>query len=205
MINELTTPRRITVKKLVAVVALLLAALLFTACGNDDTGSSDTTGEATFNDADVAFAQGMIPHHEQAVEMAQLAEERAQSPELEELASDIEAAQAPEIEQLTGWLEDWGADVPSDSMDHGDMGHGDPSSDMAGMMTAEDMSMLENAQGAVFDQMFLTMMIEHHEGAVQMARTEVANGENSDAIAMAERIISTQEAEIEQMQEMLGS
>ena len=201
-------------KKLLGIVALLLTALVLTACGNDSAGndeadSADTSSEATFNDADVAFAQGMIPHHQQAVEMAQMAEDRAESPELKQLASEIEAAQAPEIEQLTAWLEDWGADVPSDSMgsmDHGDMGSGDMGSgDMGGMMSDEDMAMLENATGAEFDQMFLEMMIEHHEGAVEMAKTEVSNGENPDAIAMAEQIITTQEAEIEQMQAMLDS
>lgn len=209
--RPITNRGEITVKKLVGLVALLLAALLLTACGddsnssNDDAGTADTSSAATYNDADVTFAQGMIPHHQQAVEMAQLAEDRAESPELKQLASDIEAAQAPEIEQLTGWLEDWGAEAPSDSMDHGDMGHGDSSSDMSGMMTAEDMTMLENANGMDFDQMFLTMMIEHHEGAVEMAETQVADGENPEAIAMAEEIISTQEAEIEQMKTMLGS
>ena len=197
-------------KKLVGLVALLLTALLLTACGNDstsndDAGSGDTSSEAAFNDADVTFAQGMIPHHQQAVEMAQMAEDRAESPELKQLASEIEAAQAPEIEQLTSWLEDWGAEVPSDSMGHGDMGHGHSSSDMSGMMTAEDMSMLEDANGMEFDRTFLTMMIEHHDGAVGMAQTEVADGENPDAIAMAEQIITTQKAEIEQMQNMLDS
>ena len=199
-----------TVKKLIGLVALLLTALLLTACGNDstsndDAGSGDTSSEAAFNDADVTFAQGMIPHHQQAVEMAQMAEDRAESPEVKQLASEIEAAQAPEIEQLTSWLEDWDAEVPSDSMGHGDMGHGDSGSDMSGMMTGEDMGMLEDANGMDFDRMFLTMMIEHHEGAVAMAETEVADGENPDAIAMAEQIISTQEAEIEQMKGMLDS
>lgn len=199
-------------KKLAGLVALLLSALLFTACGDDSddggAGSSDASDEATFNDADVTFAQGMIPHHQQAVEMAQMAEDRAESAELKQLASEIEAAQAPEIEQLTTWLEEWGAEVPSGSMDDGDMGGGmgdDSPSGMSGMMSAEDMSMLGDANGGDFDQMFLTMMIEHHEGAVEMAETEVADGENFDAIAMAEQIISTQEAEIEQMQSMLDS
>ena len=198
-------------KKLVGLVALPLTALLLTACGddstssNDDAGSADTSSQESFNDADVAFAQGMIPHHQQAVEMAQLAEDRAESPEVKELASEIEAAQAPEIEQLTGWLEDWDAEVPSDSMDHGDMGDGDSAGDMSGMMTAEDMSMLEDVTGMNFDQMFLTMMIEHHEGAVEMAETEVTDGENAEAVEMAEQIISTQEAELEQMQTMLSS
>lgn len=197
-------------KKFVGLVALLLTALLLTACGNDsanndDAGSGEKSSAAEFNDADVTFAQQMIPHHQQAVEMAQMAEDRAESDELKQLASEIEAAQAPEIEQLTSWLEDWDAEVPSDSMVHGDMGRGDSGGDMSGMMTEEDMSMLEGANGMNFDRMFLTMMIEHHEGAVAMAETEVADGENPDAIAMAEQIISTQEAEIEQMKGMLDS
>ena len=198
-------------KMIVALIGLLFAALVLTACGDDtDTASSgDTDASASsedFNDADVAFAQGMIPHHEQAVEMAQLAADRAESDEVKELAADIEAAQAPEIEKLTTWLDAWGAD-PADrsmeGMDHGDMG--DDSNGMSGMMSEEDMTMLEDASGAEFDQMFLEMMIEHHKGAVDMAETEVAEGQNPDAIAMANEIISTQEAEIEQMEQLLGS
>ena len=189
-------------KKTLALVALPIAALLLSACGADaDAGD----GAASFNDADIAFAQGMVPHHQQAVEMAQLAEQRAESAEVKDLAADIEAAQAPEIEQLTTWLQDWEAESPTPSMDHGDMGHGDASSDLSGMMTAEDMGMLEDTRGAGFDEMFLTMMIEHHEGAVEMAETEVDEGENADAIAMAEQIITTQEAEIKQMEQLLRS
>lgn len=201
--------RENTVNKLPSLVALVLTALLLTACGSDNTdndndpGSVPTSAAATFNAADVTFAQAMIPHHEQAVEMAQLAEGRAQA--TEDLAADIEATQDPEIDQLTQWLQEWGAEVPQGSADHAAMGHGDPSSDMAGMMTAADMTMLGNSSGADFDQMFLTMMIEHHQGAVEMAKTQVANGENPAAITMAEQIISSQEAEIEQMQGMLGS
>lgn len=205
---------RVHVKTLMGLVALLLTSLILTACGNDstsaDTGSADASGEAAFNDADVTFAQQMVPHHQQAVEMAQLAEERAESAELRQLASEIEAAQTPEIEQLTNWLEDWGAEVPTGSMDHGDMDHGDmemgdSSDDMSGMMTTEDMTMLGKATGADFDKMFLSMMIEHHKGAVETAKTQMEEGENPDAIAMAEGIVSTQEGEIEQMEALLDS
>lgn len=201
-------------RRIVTLIGLLFAALVLTACGDDtdsaSSGDTDTSpsSEASgdFNDADVAFAQGMIPHHEQAVEMAQLAADRAESAEVKELAADIEAAQAPEIDKLTTWLDAWGAEPADDSMegmDHGDMG--DDSSGMSGMMSEEDMTMLEDASGTEFDQMFLEMMIEHHEGAVDMAETEVAEGQNPDAIAMAKEIISTQEAEIDQMKQLLGS
>ena len=194
-----------------AYAALLLTAVLaVTACSNDSgTGAASESpnpeaSTAAFNDADVAFAQGMIPHHQQAIEMAQLASDRARSAEVEQLAADIEAAQAPELEQLTTWLEQWGEEVPSEGMDHDSMGHGN-SSAVDGMMTEEDMAALEEASGAEFDEMFLEMMVEHHTGAVQMAETEVAEGESADAKALAEEIVSTQNAEIEQMQQLLGS
>lgn len=181
-----------------AVVAASMLALV--ACGNDD--DNDTaTGH---NDADVTFAQEMIPHHQQAVEMADLAETRAESQEVKDLAADIEAAQGPEIETMTGWLESWGEDVPDEGMsgmDHGDMS----SDDMGGMMTEDEMADLEAASGAQFDQMFLTMMIEHHEGAIEMARTEQSEGEFPEAVDMAEEIETTQAEEIQTMQDLLTS
>lgn len=199
-------------RKLAALTLFATISLTLAACSDDsDGGESSDRGSSSsqsgpFNDADVTFAQQMIPHHEQAIEMAKVAETRAGSDEVKSLAADIEAAQGPEIETLEGWLESWGEDVPSGEMDHGDMNHG--SSDeggMAGMMDEEDMKSLEDASGAEFDRMFLQMMIEHHEGAVAMAETEVQDGENADAIAMAQKVISDQQAEIDQMNGLLGS
>lgn len=195
-------------KTLAAIALLATAGLTLSACGEDSgdetTGgtSSDGAAGATFNDVDVAFAQQMIPHHEQAVEMAQLAPGRAESSEVLKLAENIEAAQGPEIEMMQGWLEEWGADVPSGGMDHDDMGHGSGSA-MPGMMDAEQMSDLMAASGADWDRMFLEMMIEHHEGAIEMAQVEVEDGENPDAVALAEKIISDQQAEITTMRELL--
>ncbi|MGX5653661.1 DUF305 domain-containing protein [Geodermatophilus nigrescens] len=196
--------------------ALLAGTLALVGCSSDSghegmSGMSDTSsspsasssadGAAQFNDADVAFAQGMLPHHQQAVEMAQLAGDRAADPRVEDLAARIEAAQEPEIETLTGWLEDWGAGATSSGgMDHGNMDHGD----MGGMMSNEDLESLANASGAEFDRMFLDMMTAHHAGAVQMAETEIADGENPDALAMAEEIRNTQNAEISEMQQLLA-
>ncbi|MEY7981470.1 DUF305 domain-containing protein, partial [Streptomyces pilosus] len=150
------------------------------------------------NAADVAFAQGMIPHHRQAVEMADLAPDRARSPEVRKLAAEIKRAQDPEIRTLSGWLASWGEEVPAEgAMDHS--GHG-----MGGMMTAEEMTGLENASGRAFDTAFLELMIKHHEGAVAMAETERADGAHGPAVEMAGSIIDSQSAEIERMNDLLG-
>ena len=192
-------------RKTIALAALVLAALLsLAACGGDDSSpgasSDDSSAGASsedFNDADVAFATEMIPHHQQAVEMAEIAADRAENPEVRRLAENIESAQEPEIQTMTQWLEDWGQETPSGSMDDGDMGHG--SEEMPGMMDEAQMEELGNADGAAFDQMFVQMMIEHHEGAIEMARDEQANGKNADAVALAKQIETDQEAEIAKM------
>ncbi len=196
--------------------ALLLAAALLVACGSDDddsaasgantpasggsTGADDSTA-ADFNDADVAFAQGMIPHHRQAVEMAVLADDRAASEEVKDLATRIEAAQDPEIETMKGWLEDWGKDDEPDSDGMAGMDGGG----MSGMMSEDDMTMLEELEGVEFDQQFLEMMAEHHRGAIEMAQTEIEDGRFSDAIALAEEIVESQMAEVQEIEELLAT
>lgn len=189
-------------RTLMSITFAVVAALTVAGCGSD-TDSNDSTGSggAQFNDADVTFAQQMIPHHEQAVEMATMAQEQASSTEVKQLAAKIEAAQGPEIDTMTGWLEDWGQEAPSDSMG----GMDDSGSDMSGMMSDAEMESIGAATGAEFDQMFLTMMIEHHTGAIEMAKTEQQAGENPDAIALAEKIEADQTAEIAQMEDLLGS
>ena len=188
-------------------VALTLGFVL-AGCGDGDTAGTDGgaapsgTAQQSFNETDVEFAQGMIPHHQQAIAMAQMASGRAPSPDVQQLAADIEAAQGPEIETMTGWLESWGEDVPDDTSG---MDGGMSMEDMAGMMSTEDMTMLEATSGAAFDEMFLTMMIEHHEGAIEMARIEQTDGEYAEAIALAEKIESDQTAEIDTMRKLLGS
>ena len=189
-------------RTLMAVALAILAALTVAGCGSD-TDSNDSTGSsgAQFNDADVTFAQSMIPHHEQAVEMATMAQERASSSEVQQLAEKIEAAQGPEIDTMAEWLEDWGQKVSPDS----EGGMGDSDGDMSGMMSDKDMESLGAATGAEFDQMFLEMMIEHHTSAIEMAKTEQQDGENPDAIVLAEKIEADQTAEIAQMEDLLGS
>lgn len=158
--------------------------------------------DAEFNDADVMFTQMMYPHHAQAVEMANLVEGRTENQAIIDLAAEISAAQAPEMEQMATLLESFGQPAPSADMGM-DMG-GMEMGGMSGMMSAEDMGALEQASGAEFDQMWLTMMIAHHTGAIEMAEMELANGQNPDAQQIATDIIAAQEAEIEQMNTLLA-
>jgi uncharacterized protein (DUF305 family) len=179
-----------------ALTAATLAATMFvaSACGTTDEPVAEPPTEAgTHNSADVKFAQMMIPHHEQAIEMAGMARTRAESDEVKEVAAAIEGAQDPEIKQMRGWLKAWGEEESSS-----DMGH-----EMPGIMDEETMTGLENAQGAEFDRKFLESMIEHHEGAIEMAKDEQADGKYTPAIAMADDIIKGQSAEIAQMRKML--
>ena len=158
--------------------------------------TSTTVASAAFNDADVAFAQGMIPHHQQAVMMADLAADSASSQEVKDLAAQIKAAQDPEISKMTGWLKDWNQPTQMSGMD---------SMDMTGMMSDTQMADLKAASGAEFDMMFLEMMIEHHNGAIEMANTEISDGKNPEAIALAKAIVKAQTAEIETMQGLVAA
>lgn len=152
---------------------------------------------ADFNDADVTFATDMIAHHRQAVEMAELAETRAESQEVKDLATQTMVAQDPKIETMTGWLASWGETVPED------MSGMDMSSSMPGMMNQDEMTSLEDTSGAELDQTFLAMVVEHHRGAVEMAKSEQSDGLFPDAIALAKRIETAQTDEITSMQAVL--
>lgn len=190
-----------------AGAAALGLALALGACSSSNesastsTPSINTSVDAVHNDADIQFAQQMIPHHEQALEMSALVPSRSQNSKLIALAKEIESAQGPEIEQMNSWLNAWEAPASS-SNGHG--GHGGNPNDQ-GMMTTEQMTQLENSSGAAFDRLWLEMMIKHHEGAVVMSKDELANGENPQAKALAQEIISAQETEITQMKKMLAT
>ena len=181
-----------------AVAVALTAALAMTGCsssGDDHDGMhhDDAADSAAANRADVMFATMMIPHHEQAIQMSDLVLVKDDiDPQVRSLAEAVKAAQAPEIEQMRGWLDDW--DAPGHA---GESGHG------GAMMGHEDLAALERAEGGAASRLFLEQMIEHHEGAVEMARTEVARGENAEATRLAQDIIAGQTAEIDQMRAML--
>lgn len=229
-----------------ALAAVVAAAFAVSACSNtvSDTQASPsvlasssaspaTTGsDAKHNDADVTFAQGMIPHHQQAIEMSDmlLAKDGVDT-EIVALATQIKNAQGPEIEQMQGWLRDWGVASappqgmpgmgPGHEMPGGNMGempgmgpgHEMPGGDMDempamgaghGMMSHADMVALQNAHGTEAGPLFLRQMIEHHEGAITMAEAEIDNGQFPAAIEMARNIASSQQKEITTMRGLLG-
>jgi uncharacterized protein (DUF305 family) len=185
----------------------ITAVLTLSACGTDDavTGTSDgtsSTAPSTSEAADagqkgdVMFAQMMIPHHKQAVEMADQALQKDASPKVTELAEQIKAAQGPEIETMTKWLEEWKAPMTAEQ-GHGGHGGG------GGMMDDGDMKDLSAARGPAFDEMWLTMMIEHHEGAVDMAQDVLKTTSNPEVKEMAQAIVDGQNKEIATMKALL--
>ena len=183
--------------------------------------AAPSAADAQHNAADLAFAQQMIVHHQGAIEMADLAPTRAGSQSVKDLAVRIKAAQGPEIEQMQGWLTTWGAAMPSATnasssedttgMDMGGMGsQGQMTSggvttamSIPGMMSDADMQQLTAASGTEFDRLFLQQMIVHHQGALEMAGTELAQGSSAAALALAQSIKTSQTAEITEMQQML--
>jgi uncharacterized protein (DUF305 family) len=168
-----------------------------------DGSTSPTAG----SDTDIAFAQLMIPHHQQAIQMADLAATNATSAEVKALAAQIKAAQDPEISRMSQWLGDWGAPMEMEGttdggMDHGDMDMGGMT--VAGMMSAEDMDTLGAAAGADFDTMWLQMMIAHHQGAIAMAQQVADTTTNPAVQELADAIIAGQTTEITTMQQQMA-
>lgn len=203
-------------KRAITRLVVPVAALTVAACGSGTKdhpmsghsmpghtmpgGSATTAAPAAgqHNDQDVTFAQMMIPHHQQAVEMAKAAATHASTTKVKTLASTIEGAQQPEIEKMTGWLRTWGAPTAMPSMEGmPGMNHGQ------GMMSDADMAKLGKLSGMAFDKTFLHMMIKHHQGAVAMAKTEQARGRFPDAKTLATAIVTAQTAEINTMRSLL--
>ncbi|MEV7687624.1 DUF305 domain-containing protein [Streptomyces bungoensis] len=216
--------RRSLVRRAAALATAATAATVLAACGSSSDSSSSspapghsghdmgamhpsgTASAGSHDPQDVSFAQGMIPHHRQAVAMADMAASRAKSQQVKDLAAKIEKAQDPEIDTMSGWLKAWGAKVPGagksgmesmPGMDHS-------ASPMPGMMSDDDMGKLKGLSGDAFDMAFLQMMISHHRGAIEMAKTEQAKGAYGPAKTMAKSIVTSQSAEITEMNKMLG-
>jgi uncharacterized protein (DUF305 family) len=203
------TIRRVAVPAISVILALTLVA-----CGSDDddaaaegsalatseqAGGATTVAAGTLNEADTEFAQGMIAHHEQAIEMAEIALDPnvGASPEVVALATRVKAAQDPEVELMAGWLTSAGEPVAMDTTDGHEM------SSMEGMMTIEQMEALAAATGPDFDRMWLEMMIAHHQGAIAQSESVTAEGSNPEVLALADQIITAQQGEISEMQGLL--
>lgn len=206
------------------VAALVVLAVVLVGCGDgehsdghgDDEPAAVQTarGGEEFNQADVDFATAMIPHHAQAVQMANLADDRPLSAELRALVEGIHTTQVGEVETMVTWLTDWGQEIPETSMDHVNGGHGHDTGsgsdsgsghdgDMPGMMSGAEMDELAQSSDADFPEVWMTMMIEHHRGAIEMAETEQADGHAEDAVELARTIAEAQADEIATMETLL--
>jgi uncharacterized protein (DUF305 family) len=185
---------------LLASIALAGCTInLGTSNANDDSGMMGNGGmmgnnanASGFSGADIMFAQMMIPHHQQAVDMGTLAETRASSPEVKALAAQIKAEQAPEIQQMNSWLKAANASL--------DMGH---DMGMGGMLTDADMTALKNAKGADFDRLYLEGMIGHHKGAIHMAQM-VIDSNNAEAYKLGHAIVESQTKQITYMESLFA-
>ena len=182
--------------------AVLIAVLSVTGCsampgsmmnnGTTQIESASGVNTSDFSGMDIMFAQMMIPHHQQAIDMSALAQTRALSPEVKALATKISAEQGPEIEQMRSWLK--AANAPTD------MGH---QMSMDGMLSDVEMEQLANASGAEFDQLFILGMIAHHEGAIDMAQM-VVDSKNTEARELGKAIVEMQTAEIAELRALLN-
>lgn len=202
--------KNVSTKYALRMSAVLAAtALVLAGCGSND---AETPSSGVFNDADVSFATDMIPHHAQALVMVDMTRGRDLTPAFQALTEQISAAQGPEIETMATWLRDWDQPIPATSRDHVNADSDSGMSGMdgmdrdlrPGMMSNDELDALESTPASHFESRWLAMMIEHHEGAIEMAKTEVADGKYADSIALAQDIITAQEAEITQMKAMLN-
>ncbi|WP_370189383.1 DUF305 domain-containing protein [Aeromicrobium sp.] len=217
------------------MVALAASAVLLSGCSGDDRSRQvdgaviqpgkpgekaevlDEAPEierARANDADVEFVQMMIPHHAQALQMAQLAPDARGSWAVRTMADRIDGAQRPEIVFMAGWLTDQGLDAPTKEQieggnipmgRHGGHGsHGGDVHDMAGMASEAQLEELESSRGKDFDRLFLELMIMHHQGAIEMVDAVVREGADLQVNELATSIAADQTAVIDRMRQLLA-
>lgn len=204
-----------------ATAATSATALVLTACGSSSNNAHSMSGMGSMstrsmpitsssvaaadnsesasgphNDADIGFATQMIPHHAQAVQMADMALTSASNAQVKTLATAIKAAQDPEIRQMSGWLTSWKQPVPA-TMSGMNMSHG------TGMMSDAAMTKLGKTTGPAFDRLWVQMMITHHQGAITMAQGELSGGKNSTATTLARSIVTSQSAQVTQLKALL--
>ena len=180
--------------------ALLALGLFLSGCAGPSAlpgDGHDTAGSAAeANEADTMFAEMMVPHHEQAISMSEMILAKSGvDPAVTTLAEQIKAAQQPEIDTMNGWLDKWGRPSMPAGRNHHDMG--------GGMLDEKQMRELDQADGPSGQRLYLAGMIAHHDGAIAMAETEIAEGRNRDAIALARSIVDAQRAEITTMNQIL--
>lgn len=198
--------------------AAVAAALTLAACGSGDdptiASGGDSSGgveaspvagiDAQHNDADIAFITDMTPHHESAIDMAELAADRAADPRVKDLAERIVAAQDPEIETMQKMATAWGVDLEAGGSPHGGSAKSSGGPHGGGGAEGDDVTALEPLSGAAFDKEFLSRMTAHHESALEMAQKELSEGENPQAKELAQAIVTAQTEEIAEMKTILA-
>lgn len=194
----------ISATALAAVIALAGCSTGSGSAGSSMPGMDHSSGQAmpgasaaaaNHNAPDTMFAQGMIPHHAQAVQMSEMMLKKPGiDAKVTALAGRIKAAQGPEIDRMTGWLRDWNESTQMPG------GHA-----MSGMLGDDELKKLDAATGTEAAKLFLTQMIAHHEGAVEMANAEVRGGKNPDAIKLAKDVAASQTDEIKEMKDLLAA
>jgi uncharacterized protein (DUF305 family) len=180
-----------------SLCAAAVSMIMLSACGQD---SATTPPAPPFNQADVDYAVDMSMHHSQGVTMTELAATQAPSSKVKALAGRIRQVQAKEVDRIAEWLNDWqsrGATMPPH-------GHSDEAPDVPGMMSLEEMEKLERATGRDFDRLFLSMMIRHHQGAIQLAQQETTRGASAEAKRVAQNVSTAQSGEVREMKQLLA-
>jgi uncharacterized protein (DUF305 family) len=183
--------------RLTAVLVVLACAVVVGSCGSKRDPSTE------HNAVDVSFAQNMIPHHQQAVDMSAIVPGKTMNRKLIVLAKEISSDQQAEIEMLQDLLGQWGEPVAPGHDGHG--GHHEHGGvAIEGMVDAATMDTLRSLTDTAFDELWLRSMIRHHQGAIAMARPEIANGVNPKAVRMANIIVEWQQYEVARMTSMLS-
>ncbi len=175
------------------VLTALIAAMALAACSS----SSTQDKASSHNRADVVFATHMIPHHQQGADLSAMVPAHSTNADLTKLAASIASTQMSEIKSLANLVTQWSTQSDADT-------RGPADTAMTGMVSQATMTKLGTLTGPDFDKLWLQSMISHHQGAIEMAKTEASGGNNPDAIAMANKMASAQQAEVDQMTKMLG-
>jgi uncharacterized protein (DUF305 family) len=184
----------------VVLTAVVVAGFL-AGCGGTANTAPQPPGRATaiagqqrHNQADITFLQGLLPHHVQSGTMTDLARTKAVSSKVKALAARIKAEQDQQLTRIRDLLGAWGVAIPADGSDKGSV---------PGMLSDQQMQQLSSASGNDFDQRFLRLMVDHQQGAIQLAQTELAQGSDPQARRIAQDTVTRQQIEINQMQKML--
>lgn len=200
-------PARATKTLVALVTAVLVGSWALTGCGN---GNADAATD--HNAADVAFVDAMIPHHQQALQMVAMAEGRDLDPEFTALTEDLRTAQQAELATMLRWQQAWAArDGDAEGDESGDPGAGSSTQDgmgmggdLAGMMTSKQLADLARTPDGSFRRLWLQSMIEHHQGALGIAETEIAAGRAPDTVELARTIRDAQQGDVARMQALLA-